>query len=64
MYDVLDDLEFCHVAAGFITGLHLIEMGLAFRQQVGRSGQIDPVLHTQSRERLTEGRTLLKHPVT
>jgi hypothetical protein len=46
VYDALDDLEFCHVAAGFITGLLLIEMGLTFGQQVGRSSQIDPVLHT------------------
>lgn len=50
MYNVLDDLEFCHVDAGFITGLLLMEIGLAFGQQVGRSGQIDPVLHAHKAE--------------
>ena len=45
MYNVLDDLKFCHVDAGFTTGLLLMEMGLTFGPQVGRSGQIDTVLY-------------------
>jgi hypothetical protein len=40
VYGVLDDLELYHAAAGLITGLLLLEMGLTFGQQVGTSGQI------------------------